>query len=108
MRASNCLKIGFLRAWLATLLAGSFACGIVQGARLDFEGVPLDYHYDGGGLNLGSYYVGQPAGPIFGPQTSILAKGGGSLNAILYPPSSGQNVLWGFNQPIEEIGRAHV
>lgn len=88
------------------LLVVALALGILSAdsawaVRLDFEGVPDQFDYDGLGFNLGDYYVSQPGGPIFGPQTTVLKAGGGSLNATLFPPNSGIGVLWGERGPID-------
>lgn len=75
--------------------------GSAWAVRLDFEGVPSQFNYDGSGFNLGDYYASQPGGPVFGPQTTVLEAGGDSLNTTLFPPNSGMGVLWGERGPIE-------
>jgi len=57
---------------------------------VDFEGVPLTYHYAYGNTNLGSYYPGL----TFGPATTVLEKGVDSgYNYTGYPPYSGDAVI---------------
>lgn len=85
---------------LAAAVLGAAPATAVAQVLLDFEGIPSSYNYDGGGLNLGGYYAGQPGGPTFGPQATVLEVGG-SLNDALYPPKSGTATLWGEGQDIE-------
>jgi len=86
---------------IAVALALGFTVGSAFAVRIDFEAVPDIFNHDGLGLNLGDYYVAQPGGPIFGPQTTVLEAGRGSLNDLLFPPRSGVGVLWGMGEPIE-------
>jgi hypothetical protein len=60
---------------------------------LDFEGLPDLYYADAGAQNLGLAYSGQPGGPVFGPDATLLGVGRG-LNDFNYPPSSGSTVLF--------------
>ena len=61
---------------LVALLVALLAIGAVdstQGAiTIDFEGVPTDYYFYAGRVNLGQYYAGLPNGPSFGPDAAIL------------------------------------
>jgi len=88
-------------SWLLASAGFCAACttSIAQ-VVLDFEGVPAAFNYDGPGFNLDGYYAGETGGPTFGPQATILEVGG-SLNPVLYPPSSGIGVLWGEGLDLE-------
>lgn len=86
--------------WLAAAVLGAVPTAAVAQSFLDFEGIPASHHYDGGGLNLGGYYAGQPGGPTFGPQATVLEVGG-SVNHLLYPPKSGTATLWGEGLDLE-------
>lgn len=86
--------------WLAAAVLSAAPAAAVAQIFLDFEGIPLTHHYDGDGLNLGGYYAGQPGGPTFGPQATVLEVGG-SVNHLLYPPKSGTATLWGEGLDLE-------
>ncbi len=63
-----------------------------QAILIDFEGVPLDYHYWQGHQNLESYYPGL----TFGPGAMILDAviDVNNYNSQGYPPHSGTAVLF--------------
>jgi len=84
---------------LASAALGGAAAASAAVVTLSFEGVPATYNYDDLGQNLGAYYA-EPAGPAFGPQATVLEVGG-SINSVLYPPTSGIGVLWGDGLDIE-------
>lgn len=86
--------------WLAAAVLGAVPRAAVAQILLDFEGVPASHQYDGDGLNLGGYYAGQPGGPTFGPQATVLEVGG-SVDHLLYPPKSGTATLWGEGLDLE-------
>jgi MYXO-CTERM domain-containing protein len=103
MKRTTCLPAARrhpVSRWIAAaVLCVAPAVGVAQNL-LDFEGIPLTYHYDGDGFNLGDYYVGEPGGPTFGPQATVLEVGG-SVDEILYPPTSGIASLWGEGLDLE-------
>ncbi len=62
---------------------------------IDFEGVPQDYWYFGGAVNLGSYY----SGVTFGPTTYILETEIYGYNDASYPPHSPVSVAVSISDP---------
>jgi len=88
------MKKKILLLWGIVLLMGLLAVPCFA-VTLNFEGVPTDYyHYSyGGNQNIGNYY----SGVTFGPHATILDKSKGMLDYILYPPHSGDSVLFSNN-----------
>ncbi|MBC8368060.1 hypothetical protein H8E52_11665 [bacterium] len=62
---------------------------------IDFEGIPQDYWYFGGAVNLGSYY----SGVTFGPTTYILETQIYGYNDASYPPHSPVSVAVSISDP---------
>lgn len=88
---------------LAGCLAGAALTASAAIVTFDFESVPDDFHYFGGGVNLGGHYSGRIGGPVFGPTAYVLDNAAypGSFDDTLYPPGSGTGVL--FSEPTEYL-----
>jgi hypothetical protein len=88
------------------VLASLFFVGEASGAvTLDFEGVPDQYNFDLGRMNLGSYYadLGAANGPVFSPGATILIPSLVPAFAGPYPARSGVGVLYSAGFPYIDV-----
>jgi hypothetical protein len=85
-----------LRVFIAVLVI-AFFCTPAMSGTIDFEGMPAQYHYGGGGVNFGNYW----AGVNFGPDATVLDSTfpADNYNYTGYPPHSGTAVLFSFSTP---------
>jgi hypothetical protein len=115
MRFSAKERFMRLPAIVCVVLCLTGLAGIAGAAvtTLNFEGVPTDHYFYVGNMNLGNHYDGQPNGPVFGADATILDKIIGGYNDFNYPPHSGNAVLFSdldstirvdFTTPVSSVG----
>jgi hypothetical protein len=86
-----------LRKWLM-VVALALVCAPGQAnaglTTINFDNAPNSLLYFGGATSIGSYYAGNPAGPTFGTDATILDAVNGGYNSSGYPYSSPYGVLF--------------